>query len=50
MGFLSLRRNRSKSAVVNLESENDRIEPYMVKVLEKDHEKRTMNYEKNSKR
>ncbi|EQB69498.1 MAG: hypothetical protein M1427_02430 [Candidatus Thermoplasmatota archaeon] len=48
MGFLSLRRNRTKSAVVNLESENDRIEPYMVKVLEKDHEKRTMNYEKNS--
>ena len=48
MGFLSFRRNRSKSEVINLESENDRIAPYMVKVLEKDHEKRTKNYEKNS--
>lgn len=48
MGLLSLRRNRTKSAVINLESENDRIEPYMVRVLERDQERRAMDYEKHS--
>lgn len=39
---------KHKSAVINLESENDDVEPHMLKILERDNLKRRADFEKDS--
>lgn len=39
---------KHKSAVINLESDNDDVEPYMLKILEGDNLKRRAAFEKDS--